>query len=129
MVAIRTLVADTDSVNGASCRFQCNESILVHNHEVANHLYRIAQEAVQNALRHGQPREVIVSLTRSGDQVMLEVQDDGSGFDPRKPVSDGIGLNTMKYRAAVMNGILDFLQPAGGGTLVRCSVPDPQPAP
>lgn len=129
MAGIRSLVALAGSLNGATCLFRCNENVAVHDHEFANHLYRIAQEAIQNALRHGKPQEVIVSLTRRDGRIILEVQDDGAGFEPKETKSEGIGLSTMKYRAGAMNGLLEFIRPRKGGTLVRCSVPDPQPSP
>ncbi len=129
MAALNILVDDINFSNGSRCVFECNEKVAVHSHDVANHLYRIAQEAVQNALRHGKPEKVIVRLTRNEELVILEIQDDGAGFDPNETVSDGIGLKTMKYRAEVMNGILYHSRPPEGGTLMRCSVSDPQPVP
>jgi len=130
MTGIRNLVATAGSLNGATCLFRCNETVAVHNHDCANHLYRIAQEAIQNALRHGRPQEVIVSLTRRDGRVILEVQDDGSGFDPEvQTKSQGIGLSTMKYRAGAMNGFFEITRRPKGGVVVRCSVPDPQRVP
>lgn len=127
-MALNILVEDAKFANGSRCVFEYDEDVAVHNYESANHLYRIAQEAFQNALRHGDPHQVIIRLVRSGRRVILEVQDDGAGFDLKKIKSGGIGLSTMNYRAEAMNGLLEFVQPAGGGTLVRCSVPDAQPA-
>lgn len=128
MRGIRTMVAVASLQDGTNCVFRCGKDVAVHNYDSANHLYRIAQEAVQNALRHGKPGEVVVSLTRSEDRVILEVQDDGPGFDPKSPGSHGIGLSTMKYRAEAMRGCIDLVRPREGGMLVRCSVPDPPPA-
>lgn len=128
MTGIRSLVANAGSLNGANCLFRCNGTVAVHNHDCANHLYRIAQEAIQNALRHGKPQEVVVSLARRDERVILEVQDDGGGFDPEvQAKSQGIGLSTMKYRAGAMNGFFEFARHPGGGVIVRCTVPDPQP--
>jgi PAS domain S-box-containing protein len=129
MTGIRTLVADASLVNGAECVLRCDGRVAVHNHESANHLYRIAQEAMQNALRHGKPGKVTVSLKRSGERVILEIQDDGAGFEPEKAGSQGIGLRTMRYRAEVIGGLLELIRPPEGGMVVRCSAPDPQPMP
>ena len=123
-VSIRSFLADTSFLSGTKCAFQCKEPVAVQSRESANHLYRIAQEAVQNALRHGNPQEVVVHLTRDDERVTLEIHDDGTGFDLKKRKSDGIGLSTMKYRAEAMKGFLEFIHPPQGGTLVRCSVPD-----
>lgn len=127
--SIRCLVADANLVNGTKCVFRCDKNVAVHNHGSANHLYRIAQEAMQNALRHGKPEKVIASLTRSDERVILEVQDDGYGIAQKPVKSHGIGLRTMKYRAEAMNGFFDLIRPPEGGTLVRCSIPDPQYTP
>lgn len=127
MAGLRTLVSCTNLLKGISCVFRHNKPLIkVHNNEVANHLYRIAQEAVQNALRHGNPQHVTLNLSRTGDQITLDIQDDGIGFDPRKIRSHGTGLRTMKYRAEAMNGTLHLLPLPDRGTLVRCTVPDPQ---
>jgi signal transduction histidine kinase len=115
-------------VASSSVEFSCHcpQVVEVHSTELANHLYRIAQEAVQNALRHAKPSKIQVRLTRETEQVVLEVQDDGSGLAAGAAHSGGIGLKTMQYRADAMKGRLEVNSPPGGGTLVRCSAPCPQ---
>lgn len=129
MSGLQNLVAQTISTQGARCLFQCLRPVEVPSPEAANHFYRIAQEALQNALRHGNPREVTVRLMRVDDRVILEVQDDGAGMPKKHVKSDGIGLSTMKYRADAMNAFFEVTRPAKGGTLVRCSAPCPQVVP
>ncbi len=126
MLGLKMLMLDADFVNEAKCVFQCEQSVSMHNPDSANHLYRIAQEAVQNALRHGKPKNVIARLKRKEDWVSLEIQDDGDGFDPNENESQGIGLRTMRYRADAMNGFLEILPQPQSGILVHCSITDIQ---
>lgn len=129
MSGLRNLVAQTVTLPGVKCVFVCPEPVVVHAPASANHLYRIAQEAVQNALRHGNPRHVIVRLIREDDTVTLEVQDDGTGLSNQPDKTSGIGLTTMRYRADAIKGLLELVRPPKGGTLVRCSAPCPQVVP
>ena len=129
MMALRKLVSDAISINGAECIFHCDKPTPVYCHAIANHLYRIAQEALQNALKHGRPKQVDVKLTRNGEDVILEVEDDGVGFNPGPRQSCGIGISTMSYRASAIHGLLELSRRKEGGTLVRCKAPDPQAVP
>ena len=85
-------------------------------------LYRIAQEALRNALRHGRPRRVTVSLRTSGGGLVLEVCDDGAGFDPTAACPGHLGLVSMRERAARIGARLELLSAAEQGTTVRVSV-------
>jgi signal transduction histidine kinase len=123
--SLRNLATQVAMSRGSKGEFYCSENVDVSAPEVANHLYRIAQEAVQNALRHGHPRQISVRLLREGQRIIVEVQDDGSGFMAQPESTGGIGLSTMRYRANAMHGSLEVKSPEGGGTLVRCSVPCP----
>ncbi|MEZ5498250.1 MAG: PAS domain-containing protein [Steroidobacteraceae bacterium] len=86
----------------------------------ATHLYRIAQEAVTNALRHGKPRKVSVRLDHNRAQLTLEVQNDGDAFPAPADRGDGLGLRIMRYRAQMLHGDLLVENMAGGGVIVRC---------
>ncbi len=87
-------------------------------------LYRVAQEAIGNALRHSGARHVTVCLSRRQRTVVLEVSDDGSGFEPRSPHA-GLGLASMRDRAGSVGGRLTITSAPGTGTRVRLSVPLP----
>ena len=87
-------------------------------------IYRVAQEAIGNALRHSGSRQVTVCLSRRQRAVVLEVSDDGSGFDPRAP-QQGLGLASMRERAGSVGGKLTITSVPGSGTKVRLSVPVP----
>ena len=83
------------------------------------HLYRIAQEAINNATRHGKARNIAVSLDAAGHLMTLRVLDDGVGISESK--SKGMGLTIMRYRARLNGGELRIEQPKAGGTLVSCT--------
>jgi len=85
-------------------------------------VYRIAQEAIANAVRHGAPTRLAVRLSTQSSRTVLEVQDDGAGFDPRT-VGLGTGIRGMHERAAAIGGSLDITTTPGGGTRIRLVVP------
>ena len=99
-------------------------------------LYRVAQEAVQNARRHAAPRHIEIHLEISTDSVTLAIKDDGSGFDPARKLREGtgIGLFTMRERVALVGGELRIASRTGGGTSVIALIPlqeshSPSPSP
>lgn len=91
----------------------------------ASVLYRVAQEAVANALRHGKPASVKIRLEMRPTEATLEVADDGLGFDPEETGRNttGLGIFSMRERAALVNGTLELASQPGSGTRVRASVP------
>jgi signal transduction histidine kinase len=95
------------------------EQVLIHDPGAATHLYRIVQEAVHNAIRHGKARNIGIELGRSGSLITLSVVDDGCGLADGTP-SQGMGLRNMKYRASILGGKLT-LEPGGKGAIVTCS--------
>jgi signal transduction histidine kinase len=84
--------------------------------------FRVAQEALHNALRHSDASEVTVTLSRTRRRLVLEVADDGTGFDPSL-ASSGLGLASMRERAAAVGGVLRISSAPGAGTRVRLAVP------
>lgn len=92
--------------------------------ETATHLYRIAQEAVVNAQRHGEGEEIIIGLEQEDDTFVLMIEDDGKGFHPEKPSEEGLGLRSMRYRAELLGAELTIDSSPGEGTLVRCHLPE-----
>ena len=93
--------------------------------EVESVLYRVAQEAVSNALRHGAPTRVRVELRGSPAMATLVVEDDGRGFDTSVPTRDreSLGLFTMRERVSLVDGTLEITSRPGAGTRVRVAVP------
>jgi signal transduction histidine kinase len=88
---------------------------------VAIHLYRVMQEALNNAARHSKSTRASVRLRFFPDSVVLEVEDEGVGFGSRE--KPGMGLVSMRERAEMVNGRVEFLDRDGGGALVRLTVP------
>jgi two-component system sensor kinase FixL len=89
---------------------------------VAAQLYRIAQEAVRNAVEHGAAREVLIQLTFDHRDMLLTVHDDGEGFNS-KTNGHGMGLRIMRYRAQCIGGSCEVQTGPGKGTTVYCRVP------
>lgn len=91
--------------------------------EVLHGVYRIAQEAVRNAARHASARQVTVRLSTQDSVLLLEVEDDGAGFDPGGEFAGRLGLCSMRERAEALGGRLDILSGPGRGTLIRARLP------
>ena len=124
--ALDELVDATNSTN-VSCHLETIGDFSALHNSTATHLYRIAQEAVSNALRHGVASQVWVSLVQQGPRITLEIADNGLGFNStavaaNTVVSGGLGLRTMEYRANLIGGVLQILKRPEGGTLVRCLI-------
>jgi signal transduction histidine kinase len=128
MAALAQLAADTASNTGVACHFDCPGRVRVEDNRVALHLYRIAQEAVTNAVKHGQPGQVRILLEGKPVEIILSVSDNGRGMAPPAERHEGSGLRIMRYRAAALGANLTIEAPSGGGTLVRCEVPRPEPS-
>jgi signal transduction histidine kinase len=126
--ALRQLTEAAGDMYGATCRFERVGDVNVGNPTIAIHLYRIAQEALNNAIKHGRPRNVTVRLTGTGGrEISVRVEDDGAGFDPALVRGGGMGLRIMRYRAKMIAGNLEVRTRPGGGTVVSCSCMLPEP--
>ena len=121
MAALMDLTRHAEDVFRIRCTFRCDQPILIHNGAVAMNLYRIAQEAVSNAIRHGRARNVTIDLRVAGNQDVLTVTDDGIGIPPGIPYAKGMGLRVMAYRARSIGGSLRIQRDPKGGTVVSCS--------
>ena len=84
---------------------------------------RAAREAISNAVRHSGASHVAVSLTLAGENALLEISDDGAGFDPSQMVGRGHGLNNLRDRAQALGGELEIESEPGRGTWVRIRIP------
>jgi PAS domain S-box-containing protein len=93
----------------------------------ATHLYRIAQEAFTNAIRHGRVTQVTIELATAEGTLSLSVQDNGRGFDERNANNNGLGLKLMRYRAQMLGGDVTIANTKGGGVVVRCTCPHRAP--
>jgi PAS domain S-box-containing protein len=121
--ALREFASEVEQRFHIWCRFRADKGILIRNVSVASHLFRIVQEAVHNAIRHGAPRTIAIHLRRVGAQIALEIQDDGSGLPSPLPASKGMGLRTMKYRADSIGAEFTVMPGESRGTIVSCLLP------
>ena len=121
--ALQEWASEVEKVFHIECRFECDDPVLNLDDTVAVHLYRVAQEAVRNAIKHGGARHVVISLAAGRDGAVLKVLDDGSGIPDVLPNQAGMGLRIMNYRAGMIGGSLRVERTAGDGTLVSCVFP------
>jgi PAS domain S-box-containing protein len=122
MAALGELAANTREMHGIRCVFECPEPVLVEDNSAATQLFRIAQEAVTNSLKHSRGRAIAIELVAAGPRLTLRVRDDGTGLPDRVEAVKGMGLKIMRYRARLIDGHLTVLPAEGGGTVVTCSL-------
>lgn len=120
--ALRALALQACENRDLTCTFKAGRGVRVGDDTVALHLYRIAQEAVTNALKHSRAENVLISLDHDAENVYVTVQDDGKGFASRQRYK-GLGLHIMKYRANVLGGRLKIQKRRSGGTEIKCVIP------
>jgi PAS domain S-box-containing protein len=128
MAALRGLAERSASTHDIECRFVCDPPVHVRDVTAATHLFRIAQEAVTNAVRHGEPRQVAIALTQEGESLQLVVSDDGRGLGSIADDHPGLGFHTMQQRARLLRGGVTVEPGAPRGVVVTCRVPWPAPA-
>ena len=123
--ALHELAANLTKLSKITCVFGCDAQISINDSATATHLYRIAQEAVGNAMRHGQPRRIDISLAERGGRLTLTVEDDGIGLPELRQKSPGLGTRIMAHRAALIGGTFSIEPNPTGGTSVECTLPSP----
>ncbi|MEM7013001.1 MAG: PAS domain S-box protein [Verrucomicrobiota bacterium] len=118
---LRDLAERTQKSYQVNCVADCPDSISLVDPKITTHLYRIAQEAIGNAVRHAEPTNVKISLQEENGVLSLSVCDDGIGItDPTR--STGMGLLTMAHRAQLLGGEFDLHSSPGGGTKIRIDI-------
>jgi PAS domain S-box-containing protein len=123
--SLKTLTEKVESIFHVTCLFVSGGPCPVEDNNIATHLYRIAQEAIANAIKHGKARTIVVDLARSAGDLLLMIKDDGVGLrtDNRTRTGSGgagIGLKTMQYRARVIGGVLEVASSPARGTTILC---------
>ena len=119
--ALERLANGHEQVFHLPCLFDAVGPVAVADPAVALHLYRIAQEAMHNAIRHGQPTQLGITLVGNGDELVLTVADNGRGFTVGEPPDTGLGLRTMRYRAGLIGATLKIASEPGAGAHVTCT--------
>jgi PAS domain S-box-containing protein len=121
--ALQNLATMVESLFEVSCQVVSTPLPELLLPSVALHLYRIVQEAVHNAIRHGQAKQIIIQLALQSDGLTVTVQDDGHGLPEAVESGQGIGLRLMVYRATLIGASLNVHAAACGGTTVTCTIP------
>jgi signal transduction histidine kinase len=123
-IGLAELAERINSLRRIACHFECPAPVSVSDPAVAGHLFRIAQEAVNNAMKHARAKVVTIRLHQMPDRLCLEIMDDGSGLTRAKNgKSQGIGLGVMKHRASVIGADLSVISKRGAGVTIRCVLP------
>jgi signal transduction histidine kinase len=120
--ALEELATQVRSRHRIACQFVEKAPIPDLEDTLAANLFRIAQEAVNNAIKHGQARQITLTLSADLLQIRLAVEDDGAGFQPNPAPGHGMGLHMMNYRARMAGAVFNVAPRVGGGTTVTCSV-------
>ena len=120
--ALKDMVSHMERVYRIRCRMEDGPVELSLGREAETHLYRIAQEAVLNAAKHGQPSNIVIRLTAEDGKTTLTVEDDGSGMGVGETNGGGMGVAIMRYRARMLDASFDIRPNPDGGTIVECSI-------
>ena len=121
--ALERLAAEVTQYGNAACRFRCLGTPPRVNAQAGLSLYRMAQEAIHNAIRHGQAQRIELELAVAPPYLQLRVQDNGLGFVVPAGKPSGMGLRIMEYRARALGARLSVDSEPKRGTQIRCQVP------
>jgi PAS domain S-box-containing protein len=133
VAALQDLALRSQDLFSIRCEVEAEKDLLIEDQTVTMHLYRIAQEALSNAVRHGCAQQVRIRLSRSADQAILRISDDGTGLQKKASSPTGMGTRIMQHRAEIINGSLRISNAPKKGACVTCIFPlpliDPAPPP
>jgi hypothetical protein len=120
MSALEELAAGVENTFQVRCVCEFSEPLALRDHVAANHLYRIAQEAIQNAVKHGKARNIRIRLKKARGGIKLEVENDGVSLPLKTDGKEGMGLSNMKARADIIGASLGVRRGKRGGAVVAC---------
>jgi signal transduction histidine kinase len=118
--ALSELARRTTEYGGVKCALVCPRPVLIKDVTVTLHLFRIAQEAVNNAVKHAGAKKVTIGLSEKNEAVCLAVSDDGRGLPRLNQPGQGIGLQVMKHRAGLIGAELNIESKPGRGVRINC---------
>jgi len=121
--ALRELAAGVTSLFGVNCTFACISQIPAVNQTRAIHLFRIAQEATSNAIKHGRATNITVQLTHQHGNIHLMIEDNGKGLAPETKDHRGTGMHIMNHRARSIGAVLEISPGVKSGVTVTCLLP------
>lgn len=122
MSALHELATNVQKLFNVSCVLECEPPVLVNDQMIASHLFRIAQEAVSNAIRHGKAKRIVIRLKEQQGKLEVCVTDNGCGFPKEAQPKSGMGLRIMQSRADMIGGAITTAN-RPTGVSVTCSVP------
>ena len=123
MSALELWAAKWKTFSASRAAFECENPVLIHDDTMATHLYHIAQEAVNNAIKHGEARNIVIRVGSRGWSGSLVIRDDGKGIAGGQRAHRGMGLHIMNYRAGMIGGTLEVQPGTNRGTIVTCIFP------
>jgi two-component system, LuxR family, sensor kinase FixL len=123
--ALKDLATTAEKLFNITCRLEAEEDTGVRNRTVAHHLFRVAQEAINNSVKHGRATQVVLNFRSDGDILTLTVRDNGIGLPEDAAQSKGLGLRIMSYRAQKIGGTLNIARAEEGGTVLTCTFKAP----
>jgi len=123
MEGLKELATRATAPGLVECRLECSNPVLLEDSQTTGHLYRIAQEAVNNALKHAGAKRIAVKLSCSNGALQLQIQDDGRGLPRRQNSNSGLGLEIMRHRAHVIGASLEVDSRPNEGVTVTCTLP------
>ncbi len=121
--SLRALASSVSAGMGLTCTFTSEGTCRISDHMARLNVYRIAQEAVNNALKHSGARHIAIEVACNDDTLRLSIRDDGQGFEPDKVRGKSLGMSSMRYRAQALSGRLTIASAPGEGTHVVCEMP------
>ena len=121
--ALTELAANTEKLFQVKCSFTNTAKHVPSDIAVTTHLYRIAQEAVTNAIKHGKAKDVSITFSVKGDKAGLSIADNGRGFSGQPGTGKGMGLRIMRYRASIIGAALLTQSGSAGGVTILCFLP------
>jgi two-component system sensor kinase FixL len=123
---LKSLAEQMQEMSGIPCTFSGDAAVTVADRSISENLYRLAQEALNNAVKYSQAKNITITLRKDGPRITLAIMDSGIGLPPSASRhSTGMGLRTMRYRAHIMGGSFEIGLRPEGGTIVSCSVLTP----
>ncbi|MBX3415159.1 MAG: PAS domain S-box protein [Pirellulales bacterium] len=123
VAALEALAHQIEATSGIRCRVNSTEFTEFSGRHAATHLYRIAQEALQNVVKHAQASEVVITLRSETTQLTLAIEDDGVGIGSGRGRQGGLGLHTMRYRAGIIGAQFSVTNAPTHGTIIKCILP------
>src|ERR1700678_787380 len=123
MSALKRWAAEVEDLFNISCCLRMDEPVLIHDANMSTHLYRIAQEAVNNAIKHGQAKNITISLFARNGNGTLKIENDGSRLPESSTDGSGMGMQIMNYRARMIGGSLKVESGGIRGITITCLFP------